>query len=43
MGAEACAGNTLGFLLHLKQGGKNNFAAGFHTVTFHKSFSLDEG
>lgn len=42
MGAESCARNISVFLLHLKQGAKNNFAAGCHTEIFHKLFSLDE-
>lgn len=34
MGAEACAGNTSVVWLHLKQKVKDNFAAGYHTMTF---------
>lgn len=40
MGAEACARNTSAFLLHLKEGVKNNFAVGCHTVAFQKLFSI---
>lgn len=40
MGAEACARNNSVLLLHLKQGAKNYFAAGYHTMTFRKLFSI---